>query len=150
MADSNKLVKLKDKEAHNLHQKLENSLQTSKNLKENIRELKKDKTSSDKSLKLAEKIFKVTEDKLNEKIVILEKKLALQPELNTTIFSSTQANSNSPNTSRCHLPSKSGQDSFYSSQTLYISPDMYRTPCSTSAKICTSSRIPPQVPPKLP
>ena len=67
-------MKLKDKEAHNLHQKLENSRQTSKNLKENTRELKKDKTSSDKSLKSAEKIFKVTEDKLNEKIVILENK----------------------------------------------------------------------------
>ena len=74
LANSNKLVKVKDKEAHNLHQKLENSLQTSKNLKENTRELKKDKTSSDKSLKSAEKIFKVTEDKLNEKIVILENK----------------------------------------------------------------------------
>ena len=75
LANSNKLVK--DKEAHNLHQKLENSLQTSKNLKENTRELKKDKTSSDKSLKSAEKIFKVTEDKLNEKIVILERKNCL-------------------------------------------------------------------------
>ena len=66
-------------------------------------------------------------------------KLALQPELNITIFTSTQANSNSATIYRCHLPSKSRQDSFYSAQTLYISPDIYHTPCSTSAKICTSS-----------
>ena len=142
-------MKVKDKEAHNLHQKLENSLQTSKNLKENIRELKKDKTSSDKSLKSAEKIFKVTEDKLNEKIVILEKKLALQPELNTTIFSSNQA------ILLTHLDVIYLQNPDRTASTPhrpYTSPltctTLLAAPLQKSAPL--QPRIPPQVPPKPP
>ena len=101
LADMNKLVKLKDKENYNLQQRLDNSLETTKRFKENLSELKKDKSTSEKSLRTLEKKTNATKEKLDEKIKTLEQSLllktvSLSPTLSTDMLNNEKPSSLSP------------------------------------------------------
>ena len=78
LCDLNKIVKATEKEKYNLQKRVENFLDTTKNLKENIADLKKEQKSADKSAKILEKKNSKEKEKFNEKIRNLELKISEQ------------------------------------------------------------------------
>ena len=75
VTELNKLVRLKDKEIHNLQKRLDNFVDTTKNLKEKSKELLDEKKASEKHVKDIENKFGKEKKRPETKVDILEKRL---------------------------------------------------------------------------
>ena len=76
----NKVVRIKEKEIHNLQKRLDNSVETIKHLKENSKEILEDKNAANKQVKNLEKKFKKEKQKLVIKVANLEEELLKKSE----------------------------------------------------------------------
>ena len=70
LSEINKIVKAKEKENYNLNKRIDNFLETTRKLRENIGELKKHKTGADKNVKIIEKKLNAEKEKWERKVKI--------------------------------------------------------------------------------
>ena len=63
LSESNKQIKLTEKENYNLQKRIDNFADTMKNLKDNIKELKRDKLAADKTVQVLEKKLRTSKEK---------------------------------------------------------------------------------------